>query len=163
MIQWIWLSGLFEYLTNICGDLLTLLAEDSSWKLNFRRRFNKSIGFSKHLQNAITIVIHFYTRILVCIGMNSNQIYTISKRFIPDQAYYIAFSLIMLHTDFFNKNNKHKMQKPDYVKNTSRAIPKDGISNDILEVKLLLCLNREMALTHISVFTLISHTLHLFV
>jgi Sec7-like guanine-nucleotide exchange factor len=40
----------------------------------------------------------------------------------------------MLHTDFFNKNNKRKMQKPDYVKNTSRAIPGGGISKDILEV-----------------------------
>ncbi|KAI5821010.1 hypothetical protein BZA77DRAFT_239420 [Pyronema omphalodes] len=50
-----------------------------------------------------------------------------------DQAYYIAFSLIMLHTDFFNRNNKHKMQKADYVKNTSRAIDKEGISTDILE------------------------------
>ncbi|KAA8908365.1 hypothetical protein FN846DRAFT_777421 [Sphaerosporella brunnea] len=50
-----------------------------------------------------------------------------------DQAYYIAFSLIMLHTDFFNKNNKHKMQKADYVKNTSRAIDKEGILKDILE------------------------------
>lgn len=39
----------------------------------------------------------------------------------------------MLHTDFFNKNNKHKMQKQDYVKNTSRAISNEGISNDILE------------------------------
>ncbi|KAG0640033.1 hypothetical protein HOY80DRAFT_885364 [Tuber brumale] len=50
-----------------------------------------------------------------------------------DQAYYVAFSLIMLHTDFFNKNNKHKMQKPDYVKNTSRAIANEGLSNEILE------------------------------
>lgn len=52
-----------------------------------------------------------------------------------DQAYYVAFSLIMLHTDFFNKNNKHKMQKPDYVKNTSRAIANEGLSNEILEVR----------------------------
>ncbi|GAB7364364.1 hypothetical protein MBLNU230_g4907t1 [Neophaeotheca triangularis] len=36
----------------------------------------------------------------------------------PDQAYVIAFSLMMLHTDAFNKNNKRKMQKQDYVKNT---------------------------------------------
>ncbi|KAF8532649.1 hypothetical protein BDD12DRAFT_765199 [Trichophaea hybrida] len=50
-----------------------------------------------------------------------------------DQAYYVAFSLIMLHTDFFNKNNKHKMQKADYVKNTSRAFDQEGISKDILE------------------------------
>ncbi|PWW79555.1 hypothetical protein C7212DRAFT_168002 [Tuber magnatum] len=50
-----------------------------------------------------------------------------------DQAYYVAFSLIMLHTDFFNKNNKHKMQKPDYVKNTSRAIANEGLCSEILE------------------------------
>ena len=37
----------------------------------------------------------------------------------PDQAYIIAFSLMMLHTDAFNKNNKRKMQKHDYIKNTS--------------------------------------------
>ncbi|KAI9773630.1 MAG: hypothetical protein M1840_006904 [Geoglossum simile] len=47
----------------------------------------------------------------------------------PDQAYFIAFSLIILHTDVFNKNNKHKMQKQDYIKNTSG----EGISDDILE------------------------------
>ncbi|KAK5118319.1 hypothetical protein LTR62_002832 [Meristemomyces frigidus] len=37
----------------------------------------------------------------------------------PDQAYIIAFSLMMLHTDAFNKNNKRKMQRHDYIKNTS--------------------------------------------
>ncbi|EMC98743.1 hypothetical protein BAUCODRAFT_31018 [Baudoinia panamericana UAMH 10762] len=37
----------------------------------------------------------------------------------PDQAYVLAFSLMMLHTDAFNKNNKRKMQKQDYIKNTS--------------------------------------------
>lgn len=36
----------------------------------------------------------------------------------PDQAYVVAFSLMMLHTDAFNKNNKHKMQKNDYIRNT---------------------------------------------
>ncbi|KAL1964971.1 hypothetical protein VTN77DRAFT_6171 [Rasamsonia byssochlamydoides] len=46
-----------------------------------------------------------------------------------DQAYFIAFSILILHTDVFNKNNKRKMQKQDYVKN-SRV---DGISEDILE------------------------------
>lgn len=48
----------------------------------------------------------------------------------PDQAYFIAFSLLILHTDVFNKNNKHKMQKPDYLKNTGG----EGIFDDILEV-----------------------------
>ncbi|CDM27071.1 hypothetical protein DTO013E5_4257 [Penicillium roqueforti] len=47
----------------------------------------------------------------------------------PDNAYFIAFSLLILHTDVFNKNNKRKMQKADYVK-ISRS---EGISDDILE------------------------------
>ncbi|KAJ9142769.1 Protein transport protein sec73 [Pleurostoma richardsiae] len=48
----------------------------------------------------------------------------------PDQAYFIAFSLLILHTDVFNKNNKHKMQKTDYIKNTRG----EGIFDEILEV-----------------------------
>ncbi|KAB5575796.1 hypothetical protein GE09DRAFT_1169644 [Coniochaeta sp. 2T2.1] len=47
-----------------------------------------------------------------------------------EQAYFIAFSLLILHTDVFNKNNKHKMGKPDYVKNTQG----EGIFREILEV-----------------------------
>ncbi|PSR79109.1 hypothetical protein BD289DRAFT_346033, partial [Coniella lustricola] len=47
----------------------------------------------------------------------------------PEQAYFIAFSLLILHTDVFNKNNKHKMQKHDYIKNTKG----EGIANEILE------------------------------
>jgi hypothetical protein len=47
----------------------------------------------------------------------------------PDQAYFIAFSLLILHTDVFNKNNKHKMQKHDYLKNTRG----EGIFDEILE------------------------------
>lgn len=47
----------------------------------------------------------------------------------PDQAYFIAFSLLILHTDVFNKNNKYKMQKPDYIKNTNG----EGIFDDILD------------------------------
>jgi len=45
-----------------------------------------------------------------------------------DQAYIIAFSLMMLHTDAFNRNNKRKMQKQDYVKNTSGQ----HVSEDVL-------------------------------
>ncbi|GIC85044.1 Arf family guanine nucleotide exchange factor SYT1 [Aspergillus udagawae] len=47
----------------------------------------------------------------------------------PDQAYFIAFSILILHTDVFNKNNKRKMQKSDYVRNTRG----EGVSDDILE------------------------------
>ncbi|TGZ76687.1 hypothetical protein EX30DRAFT_312144 [Ascodesmis nigricans] len=50
-----------------------------------------------------------------------------------DEAGIISFSLIMLHTDFFNKNNKYKMQKAEYIRNTSRSIKQGGISDDILE------------------------------
>ncbi|PHH84990.1 hypothetical protein CDD83_1074 [Cordyceps sp. RAO-2017] len=46
-----------------------------------------------------------------------------------EQAYFIAFSLLILHTDVFNKNNKHKMQKSDYLKNTRG----EGIFDEILE------------------------------
>jgi len=46
-----------------------------------------------------------------------------------EQAYYIAFSILILHTDVFNKNNKHKMQKSDYVRNTKD----EGIADEILE------------------------------
>ena len=42
----------------------------------------------------------------------------------------MAFSILILHTDVFNKNNKHKMQKLDYVK-ISRA--QSGIAPEILE------------------------------
>jgi len=48
----------------------------------------------------------------------------------PDQAYFIAFSLLILHTDVFNKNNKHKMQKADYIRNTQG----EGIFDEVLEV-----------------------------
>ncbi|CAK7264101.1 hypothetical protein SEPCBS119000_000827 [Sporothrix epigloea] len=48
----------------------------------------------------------------------------------PDQAYFIAFSLLILHTDVFNKNNKYKMQKSDYQKNTRG----EGIFDEILDV-----------------------------
>ncbi|KAL3467172.1 hypothetical protein BJX64DRAFT_191941 [Aspergillus heterothallicus] len=46
-----------------------------------------------------------------------------------DQTYFIAFSILILHTDVFNKNNKRKMQKGDYVKNTRG----EGVVEDILE------------------------------
>ena len=47
----------------------------------------------------------------------------------PDEAYFIAFSVLILHTDVFNKNNKHKMQKHDYIKNARGQ----GVADEILE------------------------------
>lgn len=46
-----------------------------------------------------------------------------------DEAYFIAFSILILHTDVFNKNNKHKMQKSDYCKNAKGQ----GVAEEILE------------------------------
>ncbi|KDN43460.1 hypothetical protein RSAG8_06049, partial [Rhizoctonia solani AG-8 WAC10335] len=45
------------------------------------------------------------------------------------QAYVLAFSLMMLHTDAFNKSNKNKMTKADYVKNTRMP----GLPPQVLE------------------------------
>jgi hypothetical protein len=38
----------------------------------------------------------------------------------------------MLHTDAFNKSNKRKMSKPDYVKNT--RLP--GVPSEVLDVRI---------------------------
>ncbi|KAH8120136.1 hypothetical protein DFH11DRAFT_1500603 [Phellopilus nigrolimitatus] len=46
-----------------------------------------------------------------------------------DHPYILAFSLIMLHTDAFNKSNKRKMSKPDYIKNTKLV----GVSAEVLD------------------------------
>ena len=48
-----------------------------------------------------------------------------------DEASYIAFSILLLHSDAHNKNNKRKMSKHDYVKNTQQG--QVQISGDILE------------------------------
>ncbi|KDQ06212.1 hypothetical protein BOTBODRAFT_60713 [Botryobasidium botryosum FD-172 SS1] len=46
-----------------------------------------------------------------------------------DHPYILAFSLMMLHTDAFNKSNKNKMTKADYIKNT--RLP--GIPSEVLD------------------------------
>jgi hypothetical protein len=55
------------------------------------------------------------------------------RRFLfgADHSYVLAFSLMMLHTDAFNKNNRNKMTKADYVKNT--RLP--GVLPEMLEVR----------------------------
>lgn len=47
-----------------------------------------------------------------------------------DEAAIVAFSILLLHSDTHNKNNKRKMQKQDYVKNTQGPVQ---LSADILE------------------------------
>ncbi|WVN89691.1 uncharacterized protein L203_104921 [Cryptococcus depauperatus CBS 7841] len=46
-----------------------------------------------------------------------------------DNTYVLAFSMMMLHTDAFNKNNKNKMTKVDYVRNSRM----DGVPPFVLE------------------------------
>ena len=46
-----------------------------------------------------------------------------------DSAYLISFSILMLQTDLFNKNNKHKMSKSDYLRN----LEGEGIPDEVLE------------------------------
>ena len=46
-----------------------------------------------------------------------------------DEAYFVAFSIIILHTDVFNKSNKHKMQKHEYTK----IVKGQGVADEILE------------------------------
>ncbi|CAG8433908.1 7888_t:CDS:2 [Funneliformis mosseae] len=48
----------------------------------------------------------------------------------PDTPYVLAFSLLMLHTDAFNKSVKRKMTKEEFVKNTRI----DGVPPEILEI-----------------------------
>lgn len=49
-----------------------------------------------------------------------------------DQPYILAFSLMMLHTDTFNRNAKTKMSKADYIRNTASS----GVATEVLEVSL---------------------------
>lgn len=51
----------------------------------------------------------------------------------PDHPYILAFSIIMLHTDAFNKSNKKKMTRAAYVKNTKV----EGVSPILLEVSVV--------------------------
>jgi hypothetical protein len=64
-----------------------------------------------------------------------------------DHPYILAFSLIMLHTDAFNKSNKRKMTRAAYVKNA--RLP--GVASDVLDVSSPMNIFR-LSLTYFSVF-----------
>ncbi|KAF8523156.1 hypothetical protein BU17DRAFT_44111 [Hysterangium stoloniferum] len=84
------------------------------------RRLLMEIGLPRETQQIDRVMEAFAARYITC---NSNLF--VDK----DHPYILAFSLIMLHTDAFNKSNKNKMTKADYVKNTK--IP--GVPPEILE------------------------------
>lgn len=100
----------------------------SLWMLGFPVRPNRSIALWKRSRQDIPIVT------LICLfPMVSPHIYPFFILLITtalDHPYILAFSLIMLHTDAFNKSNKRKMTKTDYVKNT--RLP--GIPSEVLDV-----------------------------
>jgi hypothetical protein len=59
-----------------------------------------------------------------------------------ENAYIVVFALMILHTDFFNRNNKHKMQKSDFTRNTyAKGVPKDVLEVSV-DISLPLGLNR---------------------
>lgn len=53
-----------------------------------------------------------------------------------DQIYFLTFSLVMLHTDHFNSNNKKKMTKEEFVKNTRVDDPNDKVNNAFMSREL---------------------------
>ncbi len=53
-----------------------------------------------------------------------------------DQIYFLAFSFVMLHTDYYNINNKKKMTKEEFVKNT-KIDSDETISNSFLTKEIL--------------------------
>lgn len=54
-----------------------------------------------------------------------------------EDAYFFAFSLVLLHTDYFNPNNKMKMQKSDYLRVKTDKEHQD-IPEEILGVSIFL-------------------------
>ncbi|PFH54626.1 hypothetical protein AMATHDRAFT_177 [Amanita thiersii Skay4041] len=84
------------------------------------RKLLMNVGLPRETQQIDRVIESFSQRYLKC-----NPDLFISE----DHPYILAFSLIMLHTDAFNKSNKRKMSKVDYVKNTK--LP--GVAPEVLE------------------------------
>lgn len=84
------------------------------------RKLLLEIGLPKETQQIDRVMEAFAKRYTQC---NPNLYVS------DDHPYILAFSLIMLHTDTFNKSNRHKMTKADYIKNTS--LP--GVATEVLE------------------------------
>ncbi|KAF8269365.1 hypothetical protein EI94DRAFT_1660214 [Lactarius quietus] len=78
------------------------------------------VGLPRETQQIDRVMEAFAKRYLEC---NRNLFIS------DDHPYILAFSLIMLHTDAFNKSNKRKMTKPDYIRNTRLS----GVYPEVLE------------------------------
>ncbi|TCD63389.1 hypothetical protein EIP91_005597 [Steccherinum ochraceum] len=84
------------------------------------RRLLMDVGLPRETQQIDRVMEAFAARYVQC----HPNLFTSD-----DHPYVLAFSLIMLHTDAFNKSNKRKMTKPDYVKNT--RLP--GVPPEVLD------------------------------
>ncbi|KAG6878425.1 hypothetical protein C0993_007026 [Termitomyces sp. T159_Od127] len=73
------------------------------------RKLLMDVGLPRETQQIDRVIEAFAKRYLEC---NPSLFSS------DDHPYILAFSLIMLHTDTFNKSNKWKMSKADYIKNT---------------------------------------------
>ncbi|KZT06873.1 uncharacterized protein LAESUDRAFT_736750 [Laetiporus sulphureus 93-53] len=84
------------------------------------RKLLMDVGLPRETQQIDRVIEAFAARYLRC----NPDLFTSE-----DHPYILAFSLIMLHTDAFNKHNKRKMTKADYVKNT--RLP--GVAPEVLD------------------------------
>ncbi|KIY72739.1 hypothetical protein CYLTODRAFT_387940 [Cylindrobasidium torrendii FP15055 ss-10] len=84
------------------------------------RRFLMDVGLPRETQQIDRVMEAFAARY---VSFHSTLFTS------DDHPYVIAFSLIMLHTDAFNKSNKRKMTKADYIKNT--RLP--GVPSEVLD------------------------------
>ncbi|KAL7285244.1 hypothetical protein ACG7TL_000338 [Trametes sanguinea] len=84
------------------------------------RKLLMDVGLPRETQQIDRVIEAFAARYVQC---NPNLFSS------DDHPYILAFSLIMLHTDAFNKSNKRKMSKPDYIKNT--RLP--GVAPEVLD------------------------------
>ncbi|KAJ7225791.1 hypothetical protein GGX14DRAFT_641034 [Mycena pura] len=83
------------------------------------RKLLMHVGLPRETQQIDRVMEAFAAQYLEC---NPNLFTS------DDHPYVLAFSLIMLHTDAFNKSNKRKMSKADYIKNT--RLP--GVAPEVL-------------------------------
>ncbi|KAJ7275346.1 hypothetical protein B0H12DRAFT_1042050 [Mycena haematopus] len=84
------------------------------------RKLLMHVGLPRETQQIDRVMEAFAGRYLEC----NPSLFTSD-----DHPYILAFSLIMLHTDAFNKSNKRKMSKADYIKNT--RLP--GVPPEVLD------------------------------
>ncbi|TFK41002.1 hypothetical protein BDQ12DRAFT_678725 [Crucibulum laeve] len=84
------------------------------------RKLLLHVGLPRETQQIDRVIEAFAARYMEC---NPNLFTS------EDHPYILAFSLIMLHTDAFNRSNKRKMTKVDYIRNTK--LP--GVDAEILD------------------------------